>query len=176
MTELQTKALAAIKAKLPGFDSFNASERFVQANAYVCDELRPREDKGDNHGLYVDDFLHEAGGLGPGYPWCAAAQNWIAEMLGLPNPDKSDAAVIGWRNWAKANGRLHSTPKRGALCFYLHADNTGHIGCVVSFDDTYVHSIEGNTSPGSTGSQRDGQGMYRRTRTRATWLGYIYLD
>lgn len=176
MTAFQTKALSAIKAHLPGFDSFNSSEKMVQANAYVCDELKPREDLGNNHGVYVDDFLREAGGLGPGYPWCAAAQNWMAEMLSLPNPDKADASVIGWHNWAVANGRFHKEPKRGALCFYLHPDLTGHIGCVVSFDDNFVHSIEGNTSPGTEGSQRDGQGMYRRTRSRSTWQGYIYLD
>lgn len=176
MSPLQEKTLAAIRANLPGFDAFSNSEKQLQANAYLCDTIKPREDLGPNHGKYVDDFLHEAGGLGSGYPWCAALQNWVSEMLALPNPDKSDAAVIGWHNWAVNTGRIRKEPKRGYLCGYLHADGTGHIGVVISSDGEYTKSIEGNTSPGTEGSQRDGQGLYRRTRNASTWKFYISLD
>jgi hypothetical protein len=176
MSPLQQKTLTAIKGALPGFDSFNPSEQFIQGCAYVCDKLKPREDKGNNHGILVDDFLNEAGGISPGAPWCAAVMNWVTEMLALPNPDKHDAAVFGWKEWAERNGRLHKTPKRGALCLFLNRNGTGHIGAVKGFDEINVSSIEGNTSPGIEGSQRDGQGMYRRTRKKSIWTWYIYLD
>jgi hypothetical protein len=32
-----------------------------------------------------------------------------------------------------------------------------------------VYSIEGNTGPGESGSQRDGDGLYRRVRPRSFW-------
>ena len=176
MTALQIKTLADVRNHVNGFDSLPMGEKVLQVDAYLADVIKPTEDLGPNHGKYVDDFLHEASGLGPGYPWCAATQNWICEMVGAPNPDKADAAVIGWKNWAKANNRLSETPARGRLCIYLHPDGTGHMGIVVSSDGQVTRSIEGNTSSGPTGSQRDGQGLYRRTRNASTWEWYIDLN
>ena len=176
MTNLQTQTYQAVRAHVPGFDGLANGEKVLQVNAYLADMVHVREDLGPNHGKYVDDFLQEAGGLNPGAPWCASLINWICEMLGVPNPDKADALVAGWKNWAKVNGRLRMTPKRGYLCLYLHGDGTGHIGQVISSDGNLTRSIEGNTSPGTEGSQRDGQGQYRRTRPASTWQFYIDLD
>ena len=176
MTNLQNQTLAAVRAHVAGFDGLPKTEQLVQVLAYLADVIQVREELGPNHGKYVDDFLREAGGLGPGYPWCASLVNWVCEMVGLPNPESGDAAVISWRNWARATGRLRSYPQRGCLCFYLHADGTGHIGTVISAGDGVVRSIEGNTSSGSQGSQRDGDGIYRRARNQSVWLGYIDLS
>jgi len=175
MTPLQTAILAKLQSRIPGFDKLPNGEKVLQAMAYLADFVVVREELGANHGKYVDDFLKSCG-LSPGYPWCAASINWCCEMLGVPNPDKSDAAVIGWRNWARTTGRLNSEPKRGRLCYYLHANGTGHIGIVKGFDGGLVSSIEGNTSSGNQGSQRDGDGLFRRTRKETVWEGYISLD
>lgn len=177
MTNLQTQTLAKVKARVPGFDGLPKGEKVLQIMAYLADVVQVREELGNNHGKFVDDFLKEAGGLGPGYPWCAAAINWCCEMVGAPNPDKSDAAVIGWKNWAKANNRINSEPKRGRLCFLITpGKSTGHIGIVKGFDDGVVFSIEANTSSGNAGSQRDGDGLWRRTRKETHWDGYISLE
>ncbi|MBS1725376.1 MAG: CHAP domain-containing protein [Armatimonadetes bacterium] len=144
--------------------------------AYLADVCNVREELGPNHGKWVDDFLREAGGLGPGYPWCAASINWCAEACGAPNPDVSDAAVIGWKRWAQQTGRLMHEPARGRLCFYLHPDGTGHIGVVISAGGGEIRSIEGNTSSGNAGSQRDGDGLYRRVRQASAWQFFINLD
>lgn len=175
MTRLQQQTLKALRSRHAGFDGFSNGEKVLQAMAYLCDVIKVDEDFGPNHGEYVDDFLKEAGGLGPGYPWCAAAINWCCEMLGVPNPDKSDAAVIGWKNWAATTGRRKTTPKRGMLCYWLNRDNTGHIGIVSSFlaNKDHVLSIEGNTN--AAGS-REGEAIARKERHKTKWHGYISLD
>lgn len=175
MTPLQKQTIDAVRARVQNFDALPNGEKVLQVFAYLADSIEVREEFGPNHGKYVDDFLKSCG-LGSGYPWCAASINWVCEALGVPNPDKSDAAVIGWRNWAKANGRLKFIPARGRLCGYLHANGTGHIGIVRSVEGSLVRSIEGNTSSGAAGSQRDGDGLYRRTRAAKTWEFYIDLN
>lgn len=175
MTTLQTKILAELRKRHEGFDQFPNGERVLQVMAYLCDVQQVHEDKGNNSGVWVDDFLREAGGLGPGYPWCAAALNWCCEMLDVPNPSKADAAVVGWKNWAVAQGRKRTEPKRGYLCYWLNRDNTGHIGIVSNFlkDKNDVLSIEGNTN--AAGS-REGDAIARKQRPKAKWHGYISLD
>lgn len=176
MTTLQKNTLAQVREHVRNFDSLPNGEKVLQVYAYLADVVKVREELGRNHGKWVDDFLNEAGGLAPGNPWCAATSNWICEMLGVANPDKADALVAGWRNWAKANGRLRNAPARGRLCLYVNANGTGHIGIVVSCGNGIVRSIEGNTGPGDAGSQRDGDGLYRRARKQSTWQHYIDLN
>jgi len=177
MTPLQTQTLAKVKARVQGFDGLPKSEKVLQLMAYLADVVQGREELGNNHGKFVDDFLHEAGGLGPGYPWCAAAINWCCEMVGAWNPEKGDAAVNTWRNASKAQSRFNTEPKRGRLCFMITpGKSTGHIGIVKGFEDGVVLSIEGNTGPGAAGSQRDGDGLYRRARKETFWDGYISID
>lgn len=176
MSPLQTQVLAAVRGRVANFDQLGGGEKVLQIMAYLADQVQVREELGKNHGKYVDDFLREAGGLGSGYPWCAAAINWCAEMVGTQNPDKSDAAVIGWKRWAEANSRLKNRPARGRLCLFLNRDGTGHIGIVRSVEGDSVWSIEGNTSSGVKGSQRDGDGLYRRVRSASTWQFYIDLN
>lgn len=177
MTILQVKTLATLRKNIPTFDSLPKGERVLQVMAYLADVVKVREELGRNHGKWVDDFLHEAGGIDFPAPWCAAAINWCCEMVGAWNPEKGDAAVITWRNAAKAQNRFNTEPKRGRLCFMITpGKSTGHIGIVKGFEDGVVLSIEANTSSGKSGSQRDGDGIYRRARNESFWDGYISLD
>lgn len=78
-------------------------------------------------------------------------------------------------NTYKRAGRWHSSPAVGDLAFFDFPDSTTriqHVGVVESFTDTTVTCIEGNTSPGSTGSQDNGGGVYRRTRPRTHVVGF----
>jgi hypothetical protein len=174
VTEKQTAVLAILRSKYAGFDGFANGERVLLAVAHLADVVKVAERTGNNDGEWVEELL-KSSGLGKGYPWCAATINWACEMLGVPNPERGDAAVITWRNWARENNRIRVVGKRGDLCFYVRPNGTGHIGIVRDVGDTMVESIEGNTSPGATGSQRDGQGLYRRKRSVNFWQGYIEL-
>ena len=65
----------------------------------------------------------------------------------------------------KELGYLSARPAEGALWLAKHGDtDSGHAGIVVSFKGGVISTIEGNTSSGSTGSQRNGDGIFARTR------------
>ena len=51
------------------------------------------------------------------------------------------------------------------------AYKTDHCGICESVSGQYVTAIEGNTSNGNTGSQSNGDGVYRRKRKRSLVLG-----
>ena len=51
------------------------------------------------------------------------------------------------------------------------AYKTDHCGICESVSEQYVTAIEGNTSNGNTGSQSNGDGVYRRKRKLSLVLG-----
>jgi hypothetical protein len=52
---------------------------------------------------------------------------------------------------------------------------TCHVGMVVDSDDPY-HSVEGNTSPGSEGSQYNGGCVAERQRPHSDVIGWALVD
>lgn len=109
-----------------------------------------------------------------GQPWCAMGISWACAQVS-----------IGWRfastqearRVAQRDGKWSSTPKPGMVAMHSSGPSTGHVG-VVEFvhTDGTITTLEWNTSPDSSGSQRDGDGMYRKRRSRSYWLGYIALS
>jgi hypothetical protein len=150
-------------------------ERVLLLMANLADHQMVRE-VGVNRGPWVERFL-KATGLGAGFPWCAATIAWCCDTLGIERPKSGAAAVRIWVSWAKKTGRIIpiSEAKRGDLLFLLNRNLTGHIGVCQGVDGDQINSIEGNTSSGQRGSQRDGDGLYRRTRERSFWHGAIRL-
>lgn len=150
-------------------------ERVLLLMAWLCDRASVRE-VGVNRGYWVEKFL-KVTGLGGGYPWCAATIAWCCDTLGIERPKSGAAAVRIWVSWARRTGRIVpiSEAKRGDLLFMLNKNLTGHIGSCSGVEGDLIHSIEGNTSSGVRGSQRDGDGLYRRTRNRSFWHGAIRL-
>jgi hypothetical protein len=43
-----------------------------------------------------------------------------------------------------------------------------HVGTVRSIDSGYAHTWEGNTSSGNSGSQSNGGGSFKRSRSRSS--------
>lgn len=169
---------AELWARLP------VQERAVQWAAYFCDKEKVREIGKSNRGLWVERFLAYCG-LGPGYSWCAAFVSQLLMRAGF-GAFKS-AAVLKWRDWAIEKGKLQYGPVRGALVYYVRGSGQvqqRHIGIVVAtagmpcptevhasglIPKGYVETIEGNTSSGASGSQNDGDGVYRRLRLLSSW-------
>jgi hypothetical protein len=105
-------------------------------------------------------------------PWCAMFVSWVFHHAGLPLPAstaKGFAYTPSGAAWFKNQGRWTTTPGVGHVVFYDFpgdgVNRISHVGIVERVNaDGSITAIEGNTSAGSAGSQRDGGGVYRRTR------------
>lgn len=165
-----------LEAHYDGYKTFPTRERRVLAAAWLCDAVKPRELSGRNDGAVVEAILANVG-LPAGNPWCAAAQALIADVAKVlrPSRDEAPASVAGWRRWARKI-KLDIPIKlirRGDLVTKDYGGGKGHIGIVVKRIGPLIWTIEGNTGPGEVGSQRDGDGLYRRTRPAWFWSDAI---
>lgn len=112
-------------------------------------------------------------------PWCAMFVSWIFAHQGLPLPastSKGFAYTPAGAAWFQKQGRWTHTPRRGHVVFYDFpgdgVNRISHVGIVEKVNaNGSIVAIEGNTSPGNGGSQRDGGGVYRRTRSTGI-VGY----
>lgn len=113
-----------------------------------------------------------------GYSWfgnndiayCNMFVTWCLAQAGVPEPSPGHFAYVPYAITAyqKASRRIWKTrdAKPGDLvCFDWNHDGVAdHIGIVELNKGTYLQTIEGNTSSGTSGSQSNGGGVYRRTR------------
>lgn len=101
-----------------------------------------------------------------GVSWCVqAVQYWYAKA-GHPLPFKT-ASSSALANYYKANepDKVVKDPKPNDIV-YLNVGQ-GHTGIVEKDNgDGTITTIEGNTSPGTKGSQDNGGGVYRRIRSK----------
>lgn len=166
-------ALGARLKKAP----FGTGECALQVMAYLADVARIHEDDGANKDKrgWISRFLKNLG-LAPGQPWCAASLHWACVQAGCARPPTGGASVYEWVVWAQREGRLLKTPKRGCALARLGPNHLGHIAICKGVEGADSLSIEGNTSAGAAGSQRDGGGMYRRKRPTRVWMYFIDLD
>jgi hypothetical protein len=95
--------------------------------------------------------------------WCATFVSWVFQTAGA-NTDQYPVTASVWdaMNWWKARGRWSEYPAIGAQVIY-GINGNAHTGVVVSYDDTYIYAVEGNTN--NNGSV-EGDGVYYKTRIR----------
>ena len=149
--------------RYPDYAHKGIGERTLLAMSVLANDIQVRE-VGRNGGDWVTAILASCG-LGPGNPWCAASIRFSQLVAGvIGGPSSGAASVKMWHDWAEGCGRLRSKPTRGRLCLFLQSDGHGHIGIIAEVNGDQVTSYEGNTSSGESGSQRDGDGLYRRIR------------
>ncbi|MEQ1822767.1 MAG: CHAP domain-containing protein [Fimbriimonadaceae bacterium] len=161
--------------RYPNYAQMPTGERVLLAMSTLALDFRVKE-SGTNRGPWVEAIL-DCAGLGRGFPWCAAAINFACEVAcAAIGPKKGEAAVISWYRWAKTNQRLRVQPRRGSLALWLNPDGSGHIGIVAGVTHRWITTYEGNTTSVELGSQRDGDGLYRRRRPRKTWEHFIELN
>ena len=105
-----------------------------------------------------------------GQPWCMSFVQWCCAQAEnqLPYRTGSCSALLDWYR-AHQPDRIIQDPQPGDIIIY----NFGHTGIVERAAAGTVTAIEGNTSPGSTGSQDNGGGVYRRTRNKTLVKAYI---
>lgn len=118
-----------------------------------------------------------------GSAWCAAFLISGARTLG--EDMRND---FGWGPYyvpqiatdAKAAGQWHTTPQAGDWAI-LGENRYSHIGVVekvirsgkAGTTTLIIQTIEGNTSPTSSGSQNNGGGVYRKKRTGSFVKGFF---
>ena len=103
-----------------------------------------------------------------GVYWCMQFVWWCFQQADKALfMDSGKTASCGeLMRWAQAHGQWVTTGYRpGDVLIYDFpgtAYKTDHCGICESVSGQYVTAIEGNTSNGNTGSQSNGDGVYRR--------------
>ncbi len=145
----------------------------------------PLETEDNNEGPIIRE-LQRTGDLPPyAWPWCAITVYAALLAAGWSSAEafrkaSAEAWVEAWDQAAKANrfGLRVVTPQAVAqtpalrnviVAFRFDGDQTeDHIGMTFGFPDLMrwtAPTVEGNTSSGVYGSQADGGGLWRRTRS-----------
>lgn len=158
-------------------------KRLAAENALKYTYIREKTNRNDHPD--IDKFLKYLG-LPPRQSWCAAFVIYnfkeASEKISVPQPLPKYARVALLLKKCKENPlRFKVLTKeqvvldlikleKGDLPVWIcspvkNDDFNGHIGFVLKQIDTKtIHTIEGNTTPGNTGDQREGGGVYERTR------------
>ena len=112
-----------------------------------------------------------------GVYWCMQFVWWCFQQADKTLfMDGGKTASCGERmRWAQAHGRWVTKGYRPGDVLIYDCRNTkvktDHCGICESVSGQYVTAIEGNTSNGNTGSQSNGDGVYRRKRKLSLVLG-----
>jgi len=104
----------------------------------------------------------------PNVAWCAQFTWWCFREAGVGSLHPKTAYTPTLAQYYKDRGRFDKNPRPGDLVFFDFPDSVRriqHVGIVEKVISGGVQTIEGNTSSGSSGSQSNGGGVYRRTRT-----------
>jgi surface antigen len=115
---------------------------------------------------------------GNGQAWCAKFVWWVFRESHASGLIPKAAYTPTFAQWFRDHGRWGSTPRPGAVVFFDFpgdgVNRISHVGLVEAVNrDGTIQTIEGNTCSGRAGSQRDGDGVWRRTRrTGIAGFGY----
>jgi hypothetical protein len=89
--------------------------------------------------------------------WCAMFVSWCMAQAGMGNNAPKYASCYTGIEWCKQNSQFHVkegyNPKPGDIIFFSsdkYPNGGAHTGIVEYYDGARVHTIEGNTSGGST--------------------------
>lgn len=145
----------------------------ARATTYVGVREKP---PGSNRGTLIDAW-NQLANVPAGSPYCDAFVHAMhhAEGYELGSPKADDAYCPATLAMCQRNGWEVKRPYRGDLVFYDWnsdgvADHVGVIDRVLALrwrGGRFVgllRAVEANTSSGLSGSQSDGDGVYRRTR------------
>ncbi|MCX4547274.1 CHAP domain-containing protein [Streptomyces sp. NBC_01500] len=102
------------------------------------------------------------------YPYCAVFVAWCADKAGAAGLYPKTAGCTTAVAWFKNAGRFSEYPAVGAQVFFGPGGGT-HTGLVVSYTDTVIITVEGNTN---INGNAEGDGVYQRTRKRKD--SYVY--
>lgn len=113
-----------------------------------------------------------------GVPYCAMFVSYILDKCGQKVKGFPTASCPSGLSGARNAGLKISNKKNakaGDIVFFDWNNNNSpdHVGFVEKNYGSYIQTIEGNTSSGTSGSQSNGGGVYRRTRTWSDVLAIV---
>ncbi len=113
-----------------------------------------------------------------GQPWCAKFVWWVFRKSLASSLIPKAAYTPTFAQWFRDRRQWGDRPRPGAVVFFDFPGDSmhriSHVALVEAVNgDGSITTIEGNTSSGRRGSQRDGDGVWRRTR-RTGIVGYGY--
>ena len=137
-------------------------------------EVGTRETGGANRGAEVAGYLRSVGIARPA-PWCAGFVRWsldqaVADVRDARGASIRSAVATAWLGGAgtiraRDVERRLARPPRGSVVVWRNGNGwTGHAAVLDWWDRRCGETVEGNTSSGRSGSQRDGDGVWARTR------------
>ena len=140
-------------------------------------QLSVREDPPNSNNVRYNTWYYGREVSGSAYPWCAVFVQWCFAQAGVKLP-KRTASCGDLMRAAKAAGCWVTADfQPGDAVIYDFSgkrQTTEHCGVVEVVLPGYgVQAIEGNTSPGQSGSQDNGGGVFRRTRSKMLVRAYI---
>ena len=123
---------------------------------------------GSNEGERIEAYMASVD-LPDGYPWCAGFARKMLDEAVAERPDVRSAGATDYITGRSVEARrvLRGTEEvpDGALAIWRRGDTwKGHIGIVRGWQQQCGRTVEGNTSPGHAGPQRDGDGVWPRHR------------
>ena len=133
-------------------------------------QLNVREDPPESNNVRYNTWYYGREVSGDAYPWCMAFVQWCFAQAGkvLPYKTASCSALLSWYRQNRPECIVRD-PMPGDIILYTFS----HTGIVESVQGSTVTAIEGNTSAGSSGSQANGGGVFRRTRNKSLVRAYI---
>lgn len=145
--------------------------------AVAQSQVGVRERTGRNDGVAINKY-NAAVGNPKGSPYCMAGQYWAFAQICTSICIMRTGHVRTFWNWAKRKGqRVHYTPRRGDfLCWGYATSASGHVERIREIGRAgWVKTVAFNTSSGAAGSQRDGGGVYNRSRNLTHPLGRMLV-
>jgi len=125
----------------------------------------------NNSGYWVDRFLKSCR-LKPGAQWCAAFVNFCLDSAGIKTLPFTGSGLA--RHFATLNKTIKATevlqknmeiPPGAIIVWRRGSTPFGHAGIVKKWKGKNGDTVEGNTSSGLKGSQHDGDGVWKRSRS-----------
>jgi hypothetical protein len=155
-----------LRAKLrKRYSRTGGKEAVAIARKYVGVTEQPA---GSNWGPTVSKFILYTGYTFPVY-WCGCFVAWCVGNAGAKIPTLIRLGYTGYIT-ADANANTNGltavsfdNARPGDIVVY----SFDHIGLVERVEGDTLYAIEGNTSPGESGSQSNGGGVFRRVRRRS---------
>lgn len=108
-----------------------------------------------------------------GAPWCGTFQDYNFWKAGaIPALAFRNFGTVAAARAYMRLGRWYADPQPGDLAFLHNTGATGHVGFVEAIGTGGVITVEGNTSAGVNGDQRNGGMVARRFRPIKFWAGF----